>query len=105
MLPKYSDYINIFSSKLIIEPSKNININKYIIELVEAKQSPYRPIYAFSPVELKTLKAYIKTYLKTKFTKPLKCLIGASIIFDKKPNGRLYLYINNQNSNNLAIKN
>ncbi len=50
-----------------MELPENISINKYTIELVKGKQPPYGPIYALSPVELETLKAYIKTHLKTKF--------------------------------------
>lgn len=41
-LAKYTDYIDIFSLDLIIELLKNVDINKYIIKLVEEKQPPYR---------------------------------------------------------------
>lgn len=47
--------------------SKNTDVNKYIIELVEGKQSLYSPIYTFSRIKLATLKIYIKTQIKTKF--------------------------------------
>lgn len=47
-----------------MELSKNTNINKYAIELKEDKQQLYGPIYS---LEAKTLKIYIKTYLKTGF--------------------------------------
>lgn len=42
-------------------------MNKYIIELINKKQLPYRPIYTLSLVELETLKVYIETHLKTGF--------------------------------------
>ncbi len=42
-------------------------MNEHVIELIDGKQSPYKPIYALSPVELETLKTYIKTHLKTGF--------------------------------------
>ena len=58
-------------------------INKYTIELQDGKQLPYRLIYSLRSVELKTLKTYIKTYLKTKFIQPFKSLVGTSILFDK----------------------
>lgn len=67
MLVKYSDYINIISFNIVIELPENTGINKYVIELIDGNQPPYRPIYTLSPVELERLKTYIKTYLKTEF--------------------------------------
>ena len=64
---KYSDYADVFSSDLAMELPENIGINKHAIKLTDGKQPPYEPIYAFSLVELETLKAYIKTYFKTGF--------------------------------------
>lgn len=58
---KYSDYTDVFSKDLVIELPENIDINEYTIKLIEEKQPSYRFIYAFTPVELETLKAYIKT--------------------------------------------
>lgn len=84
MLTKYIDYVNIFSSNLAIELPKNIGINKHVIKLLKDKQPFYPPIYALSPVELKILKTYIKTNLKTGFIQPFTSLLGAPIKFDKK---------------------
>ena len=50
-----------------MELPKNTRMNEHAIELIDKKQSPYGPIYALSPVELETLKAYIETHLKTGF--------------------------------------
>lgn len=36
------------------------------MDLIDNKQSLYRPIYALSLIKLETLKAYIKTHLKTR---------------------------------------
>ncbi len=60
-----------------MELPENIGLNEYAIELVEGKQPPYGPIYALSPVELETLKNYIKFYLKTGFIQPSKSPAGA----------------------------
>ena len=46
---------------------KNTGINKYAIELQDGKHPPYGPIYSLKPVELETLKTYIRTHLKTRF--------------------------------------
>lgn len=69
---KYSDYVDVFSSDLAIELPKNIGINEYVIELINCKQPPYKPIYTLSLVELETLKTYIKTHLKTGFIRSFK---------------------------------
>ena len=61
--PEYADYANIFSFDLAMELSKNIDIHKHAIKLQDDKQLLYRPIYSLRPVELETLKIYIKTHL------------------------------------------
>ncbi len=50
-----------------MELPKNTVMNKHVIELINEKQPFYASIYALSLVELKMLKIYIKTYLKTGF--------------------------------------
>ena len=84
---------------------EHIELNKHIIELEDGKKLPYGPIYSLRPVELETLKIYIKTHLKTGFIWPSKSLIGASILFDKKLDSNFYLYIDYWGFNNFIIKN
>ncbi len=88
-----------------MELPENIGINKHIIELIDRKQPPYGPIYAFSLVKLETLKAYIETDLKTGFIRPSKSLVGAPIFFDKKPDSSFHLCVDYWGLNNLTIKN
>ena len=102
---KYTDYINVFSLDLAIELLENMEMNKHAIELIDGKQPLYGPIYTLSPVELETLKTYIKIHLKTRFIWPSKFPTSASILFNKKPNDSLRLCINYQGLNNLMIKN
>ena len=80
---EYSDYVNVFSPNLAMELPENMGMNEHAIELIDGKQPSYGPIYAFSLVELETLKAYIKTHLKTGFLQPFKSLAGAPILFNK----------------------
>ena len=94
-----------FLIDLAIKPSENTGINKHAIVLIERKQSSYGPIYTLSLAKPKTLKAYIKTYLKTKFIRPFKSLVGASILFDKKPDNNFLPWVNYQGFHNLIIKN
>lgn len=68
----YTNYADVLSSNLAIELPKNIEINEYSIELIEDKQHPYGSIYSHCQLELKILKTYIETYLKTGFIQPSK---------------------------------
>ena len=90
---KYSDFSDVFSEKDALVLPERTNLNKHAIELEGDKQPPYGPIYSLGPVELETLKAYIKTHLKTGFIWPFKSPALASILFNKKPDGSLCLYV------------
>ncbi len=80
-------------------------MNKHAIKLIDRKKPSYGPTYTLSPVELETLKAYTQTHLKIGFIRPFKSPTGASILFDKKPDSSLCLYVDYQSLNNLTIKN
>lgn len=67
VLFEYSNYGDIFLSELAIELTENISINKYAIELIKGKLPFYGLIYNSEPVELETLKTFIKTHLKIGF--------------------------------------
>lgn len=82
-----------FLLDLAVELPENTSIKKYVIELIESKQPPYEPIYSLSPVELKTLKAYIQTHLKTEFIWLSKSPIDTSIFLNKKLDGNLPLCV------------
>ena len=81
-------------------------INNHAIELVnECQQPPNGPIYSLKPVELETLKAYIETNLANSFIRLSNSPACFLILFDRKSNGSLWLYVNYQGLNNLTIKN
>ena len=103
--PKYADYANVFSFNLAIELPENTGMNQHSIELQDGKQPLYRLIYSLGPVELETLKTYIKIHFKTKFIQLFKFLIGIRILFNKKPKNSLWLCVNYWDFNNLIIKN
>ena len=102
---KYLDFADVFLEKLANVLPKRTGVNEHAIELEEGKQLPYRPIYILEPVELETLKTYIKTDLLNGFIRASKSPAGAPILFVCKPNGSLCLYVNYQGLNNLRIKN
>ena len=73
------------------ELPENTGMNEHAIKLEEGKQSPFGPIYSLGPIELKTLKTYIKTNLANGFIRFFKSPAGALILFNQKPDGRLRL--------------
>ena len=105
ILGKYLDFANIFSKKKVLILPDYAELNEYIINLDNTKQLSYGPIYSLGLLELETLKTYIETHLKTGFIQSFKFPVGASILFDKKPDSNLRLYIDYQGVNNLTINN
>ena len=102
---KYSDYSDIFSAKNAAGLLKHTKMNDYAIKLEKGKQLLFGPIYSLGPVELETLKIYIKTNLANGFFRPSKSSIGASILFDKKPDRSFRFCIDYWDLNNITIKN
>ena len=102
---EYSDYNNVFSAENVAELPKNTKMNKHTIKLEEDKQSSFRFIYSLGLIELKTLKTYIEINLFNSFIWLDKISIEALILFDKKPDKSLHLYIDYQSLNNITIKN
>ena len=105
MSKKYSDFADIFSPKPALELFELTEINDYAIKLVDNQQLPYGPVYSLDSVKLETLKTYIKTNLVNGFIRVSKSPAKALILFDKKPNKSLQLYVNYWGLNNLIIKN
>ena len=67
ILDKYSDFSDVFSEAKALVLPERIELNEHAIDLANGKQPPYKPIYSLGPVEVKTLKTYIETHLKTGF--------------------------------------
>ena len=102
---EYLDFSDVFSAEDALVLPEQTELNEHAIELVDGKQPPYGPIYSLKPVELETLKTYIKTHLKTRFIWPSKFPTGAPILFNKKPDGSFCLCVDYWGLNNLTIKN
>ena len=88
-----------------MELPEYIGINDHFINLLDNKQPPYGPIYNLGPVELETLKTYIKANLASGFIRSSKSPTGTLILFVQKKDGSLRLCINYRGLNNLTIKN
>ena len=105
ILAEYSDFEDVFSKECTAVLPEHTEINTHAINLEEGKQSPYTPIYSLRPVELETLKTYMKTNLANGFICPSKFSAGAPILFDKKLDKSLRLYVDYRGLNNITIKN
>ena len=82
-----------------------MEIINYVIELVDDCQLLYGSIYSLGSVKLEMLKIYIKNNLANGFIRSSKSLTRLHILFNKKLDKRLGLYVNYQGLNNLIIKN
>ena len=80
-------------------------MNEYAIKLKEDKQPSFGPIYSLRPVKLEMLKTYIKTNLANGFICSSISPARASILFDRKSNRSLCLYVDYWDLNNISIKN
>ena len=100
-----SDYSNVFSAENATELPENTGINEHAIKLEENKQPFFGPIYSLGPVELETLKIYIKTNLANGFIWPSKSPAKASILFDRMPDRSIRLCVDYRGFNNITIKN
>lgn len=93
IFPEYSNLIDIFSPKLVVELLKHIGINNHAINIVNGNQPLYGLIYSLRLVKLEILKTYIKKNLVNNFIKPSKSLVDALILFTQKFNDSFCLYI------------
>lgn len=102
---KYADFGNIFFLDFVFKLLEHIRIKEYAIKLINNKQPIYRPIYSLEPIELDTLKTYIKINLVNKFIRLFKLPAYALIFFDRKSNRFFQLCFNYKSLYNLMIKN
>ena len=90
---EYSDFSNVFSLDSAAELPEYTGINDHPINLLDNKQTAYSPIYSLGPMELETLKTYIKANLASGFIMPSKTSTGAPILFVQKKDGSLRLCV------------
>ena len=105
VLTEYFDYSNVFSTENAAELLENTGMNEHTINLKEGKQPPFGLIYNLEPIELETLKTYMKINLANDFIRPSKSSAGVLIFFNRKPDGSLRLCMDYQSLNNITIKN
>jgi hypothetical protein len=89
---KYKDFVDVF---------ENINVDQLpahcpydcSIDLEEGHSSPFGPIYGLSEPELQALCDYLTENLAKGFIKHSKSPVGTPILFVKKKDGSLQLYV------------
>ena len=64
---KYLDFADVFSKESAEVFPEQTEVNEQAIKIEKNKQPPYKLLYNLSPIELKTLKTYIKTNLASGF--------------------------------------
>ena len=84
---------------------EHTRINDHTINLIKGQQPSYKLIYNLGPIKLETLKIYIKSNLANSFIIPFKSPASALILFVKKLDRSLWLYVKYRDLNNLIIKN
>ena len=94
VLTKYSDFADVLLEKSANVLPERTGSNEHAIELEKGKQPPQAPIYSPGTLKLETLKTYIETNLANGFIRASKLLASAPILFVRKPNSRLHLYVN-----------
>ena len=99
ILIEYLDFLDVFLEKKTSILLEAIKLNQHVIGLQKGQQSLYNPIYILEPVELKTLKAYIKINLANSFIWFLKLPVDALILFVRKPNSSFCLYVDYRSLN------
>jgi len=75
-----------------------------LIQIESEKTLPLDPIYSLSSLELQTLRDFIDENLKTGLIRPSWSPCGAPVLFIKKKDGSLQLYINYWGLNKITQK-
>ena len=104
-LSKYPKFVDVFSPNLGANFPKHTEINNYATEFLNNQQPSYVLIYSLGLVELEILEAYIENNLVNNFIKPSKSPAEVPILFNKKSNNSLKLYVDYTGLNNLTIIN
>jgi hypothetical protein len=101
---KYKDFANVF------EKNKADQLPEHHpydcpIDLEEGHSPPFGPIYGLLEPELQALRDYLTENLAKGFVQHSKSLAGAPILFVKKKDGSLRLYVDHRGLNKITKKN
>jgi len=77
----------------------------HVIELESGAKPPAQPPYRISLSELAELRKQLNELLEAGFIQPSKALYGAPVLFQRKANGSLRMYIDYRALNKVTVKN
>jgi hypothetical protein len=101
---KYKDFVNVFE-KINADQLSAHNPYDYPIDLEEGHSPPFGPINGLSEPKLQALRDYLTENLAKGFVQHSKSPAGALILFVKKKDGSLRLYVNYHGLNKITKKN
>jgi hypothetical protein len=99
----YYEFADVFSRRKAdtLSPHQDCDLK---INIDEGAKIPAGPIFPLSKFELKTLREFIDENLKTGFICPSNSPFGAPVLFVKKKDGSLQLYVDFQWLNAITRK-
>ena len=98
LLEKYSDFSDVFD-KVHADKLPCYSEHDLAIKTEEGKQPPFNPIYDHSQLELEILCKYINEMLEKEFIILSKLPAEVLVLFTKKKDGRLCLYVDYKSLN------
>ena len=93
LLKAYKDYIDIFNKKEA-RLLPDYSLYKLVIKLIKGKQPLFGLLYNLLEAELKVLREYLDKNLQRRWIRKLQSPTSALILFIKKKDRGLRLYIN-----------
>ena len=105
LLPKeYYDFLDVFSQEAAdtLPPHRS---SDHKIKFVQGKEPTYGPLYGISQDELRVLKKFLDENLAKGFIRPSNSPYTSLILFARKPNGGLRLYVDYRALNAITVKN
>nr|GEZ09454.1 putative polyprotein [Tanacetum cinerariifolium] len=101
--PIVRDFSNVFPEELPgIPPERKVEFG---IEMILGTQPISKALYHMAPIELKELKEKLQELLDLGFIHPSVSLWGAPILFVKKKDGNMRLFIDYRDLNRVTIRN
>ena len=104
LLEKYQDFLNVFSREKVDKLSSH-RFNNHKIDIMLEKKFGFDFIYEMLQNELKTFKKYLNDNLIKGFIRSNYSFIASFVLFARKFNESLYLYVNYRIFNVIIIKN
>ena len=102
-IPIVRDFPNVFPNDLIDRPlEKEV---EFIIDLVPGTNLISKAPYRMTPIELKELKVQLQELLDKGFIRPSVSPWGAPVLFVKKKDGSMRLYIDYRELNKVTVRN